>query len=100
MTRVLSPVDYDAAHRGYTPPSEHILIDALQFRDAKVVFSSAVFGTQYWLVIRGVPVRGRRALAIMQAIEDTIAIMAEEPDEEPMPCIEGGADALAAMTTA
>lgn len=35
---VLSPVDYDAWDRGYMPPTEHILIDALQFREAKVKF--------------------------------------------------------------
>src|SRR6478609_2616232 len=96
--RVLSPVDYNAMARVYCPPSEHGLIDQLQFRGAKVVFSSAVFGTKYWLVMNGKPVVGKRALAIMAAIEDTILLMAEEDAELSSPAVEGGADALAALT--
>lgn len=59
-----------------------------------------VFGTTYWLVIRGKPVRGRRALAIMAAIEDTIAIMAEEDDPEPLAPLPGGSDAMSAIASA
>lgn len=97
--RCLSPVEYDVWTRGYMPPSEHILIDKLQFRGATVVFSSAVFGTEYWLVMNGKPVRGRRALAIMKAIEDTIALMAEEDEPRAAP-IQGGEDAMRAMSAA
>lgn len=76
--RVLSPVDYGAWNKGYTPPTEHIVIDELQFRGARVVFGSNLGETAYWLVVRGPGPRGRQALAIMQLIEDTIDVLAEE----------------------
>lgn len=54
IQRVLSPVDYDAASRGYMPPSEHLLIDELQFRGARVSFSSGIDpDATWWLVTKG-----------------------------------------------
>lgn len=51
---VLSPVDYDAWARGYLPPSEHVLIDALSFRGARVVCSAAYSKeNQWWFVVNG-----------------------------------------------
>lgn len=75
---VLSPVDYEAMRKGYSPPSEHILIDQLQFRGARVICGSDMGETAYWLVMRGKPVRGKRALAIMKLIEDSLDAMADE----------------------
>lgn len=37
---MLSVVDYDAWSRGYMPPSEHILIDQLSYRGARVLMCS------------------------------------------------------------
>lgn len=51
---VLSVVDYDAWERGYMPPSEHILIDQLAYRGARVKMSSD-WGDSgaIWIVMRG-----------------------------------------------
>jgi hypothetical protein len=53
-TPVLSVVDYDAWNRGYMPPSEHILIDQLAYRGARVKLASD-WGEQgaIWIVVRG-----------------------------------------------
>lgn len=52
--RPLSVVDYDAWNRGYMPPSEHVLIDQLAYRGARVVMSSdwGSYGA-VWVVVRG-----------------------------------------------
>jgi hypothetical protein len=72
IKRVLSPVDYEAWEKGYMPPTEHILIDQLMYRGARVVFGSDIGETAYWLVMRGPGPKGRQALAIMQLIEMTL----------------------------
>ena len=53
MSSVLSPVDYEAWRNGYMPPSEHILIDQLAYRGAKVIMSMD-YGDKgaAWLVMR------------------------------------------------
>ena len=48
-----SVVDYDAWKRGCMPPSEHVLIDELSYRNAKVVSSSSGSKGGWWLVIKG-----------------------------------------------
>lgn len=54
MTRVGSNVvDYDAWRRGYMPPSEHVLIDKLAHRGARVKFSAHVTDTEWWIVSNG-----------------------------------------------
>jgi len=55
MTRpVLSVVDYDAWEKGYMPPSEHVLIDKLSYRGARVVMSTWLGGDQQlWVVLEG-----------------------------------------------
>lgn len=48
-------VDYNAWNRGYTPPSEHVLIDQLAYRGARVVLASD-WGEKHgavWVVVRG-----------------------------------------------
>ena len=50
---VLSPVDYDAWERGYMPPSEHVLIDALVYRGARVKCSATGTKRGWWLVVQG-----------------------------------------------
>lgn len=46
-------VDYDAWNRGYMPPSEHILIDQLSYRGARVVLGSDWGDMAIWVVMRG-----------------------------------------------
>lgn len=47
-------VDYEAWKKGYTPPTEHVLIDQLAYRGARVVsMSSVAKGFSWWLVVRG-----------------------------------------------
>lgn len=78
IKRVLSPVDYEAWRNGYMPPTEHILIDQLMHRGARVVFGSDMGDTSYWLVMRGPGPKGKRALAIMQLIEMTLGDLEDE----------------------
>lgn len=49
---VASVVDYDAWRKGYLPPSEHVLIDALSYRGATVVQSSCGGEFSYWFVVK------------------------------------------------
>ena len=48
-----SVVDYAAWKKGYMPPGEHVLIDQLAYRGAKVKFSSHVTDTEWWIVANG-----------------------------------------------
>jgi hypothetical protein len=50
---VATVVDYEAWNRGYMPPSEHILIDQLSYRGAKVIMSTDLGDNAWWFVIRG-----------------------------------------------
>lgn len=77
----LSPVDYDAWERGYMPPSEHVLIDALAYRGARVVMSTQVNDFGVWLVVRGgtVPKEARKVL--MEAIHSTLEFMEGEAEK-------------------
>lgn len=76
---VESVVDYAAWGKGYMPPSEHTLIDALSYRGAKVILSSSSDETGYWLVVKGLPkFRGRKLRGLMQQIE----IILEEIEAE------------------
>lgn len=78
-----SVVDYDAWRKGYNPPSEHILIDALSYRDAKVVLASQSPELSFWFVIQqdaGMTRRKSKALLkMMKLVLDEI-----EEDEPPL----------------
>lgn len=50
-SNTFSVVDYEAWRKGYQPPGEHVLIDALSYRGAEVVASSGPGG--WWLVMNG-----------------------------------------------
>jgi hypothetical protein len=67
---VLSVVDYDAWNRGYMPPSEHILIDQLAYRGARVKMSSD-WGDDgaIWIVIRGKELTREMRLSMRQMLE-------------------------------
>lgn len=60
------------------PPSEHVLIDQLAYRGARVVMSSDFGDIAYWLVLRGEKISGRKMLAVKRAIEVALDDMAEE----------------------
>lgn len=63
-------VDYAAWRAGYIPPAEHVLIDELAYRGAKVLLASHDSQRGYWIVTKGdVDLRGRRGLLIMKQIE-------------------------------
>lgn len=75
-------VDYAAWKRGYMPPSEHVLIDQLAYRGARVVLGSDWGSFGMWIVVRGkTPSREiRRKLMEMidMALEDS-----EQHDGQP-----------------
>lgn len=77
-----SVVDYEAWQKGYTPPSEHVLIDQLAYRGARVVLSCDYGGTAYWLVLRGSNTRGKLMLSAMRAIEAAVETLGDEPAPE------------------
>lgn len=53
MVRRETVVDYDAWNRGYMPPTEHVLIDQLAYRGARVLMATD-FGKHgaIWIVTR------------------------------------------------
>lgn len=65
-----SPVDYEAWRKGYMPPSEHVLIDALAHRGAKVISMAAVGDTAWWLVIQGKRPSRKQLQAVQRALLD------------------------------
>jgi len=64
VARPETVVDYDAWKRGYMPPSEHVLIDQLAYRGARVIHGSDLGESgAVWVVIRGkIPNRHVRKL--------------------------------------
>lgn len=117
---VLSIVDYAAWEKGYMPPSEHVLIDQLSYRGARVVMSSDMGDSAYWLVVRGTKLSGRVLLAVKRAIEDAIEaledggkvpqrftilndgpsrfVLCDIQSEEPAPVYETAEEAQAALS--
>lgn len=85
---VWSPVDYDAWSRGYQPPSEHVLIDALQFRGAKVQMSTNVAqGGKVWVVYEGPNFNAKarkHLIAMMRALDEALDEEPEEPSPSPL----------------
>lgn len=75
---VQTVVAYESWRKGYMPPSEHILIDQLSYRGARVVMSSDFGDVAWWLVVRGEKLYGRKLLAVRAAIEAALDAMAEE----------------------
>ena len=74
MTKPLTVVDYDAWNRGYMPPSEHVLIDQLAYRGARV-FMSSDWGKHgaIWIVTRDITNLKREARkALAEIIHQTI----------------------------
>jgi len=53
------------------PPSEHVLIDQLAYRGARVILASDMGDYAYWVVIRSNKPHGRM-LPVMQALEHAI----------------------------
>lgn len=76
MTRPETVVDYDAWKRGYMPPSEHVLIDQLAYRGARVVMSTD-FGDHgaVWIVTRDVQ---KLSAPVRRALREQIEYILEE----------------------
>lgn len=62
-----SVVDYKAWEKGYMPPSEHVLIDQLSYRGARVVLGSDWGELAMWVVVRG-PMPNREVRKAMCAM--------------------------------
>jgi hypothetical protein len=79
-----SVVDYDAWKRGYMPPTEHVLIDELSYRGAKVVSASVGSDFGWWLVVKGDMDRKKLAhisksiYIMMEIFDDDDAAKADE----------------------
>lgn len=76
-----SVVDYRAWERGYMPPSEHILIDELSYRGAKVLMSSTSSERGYWLVTKGYE-KSAELRKIARVLAAQIASLEEAEEEE------------------
>lgn len=67
---VLSVVDYVAWEKGYMPPSEHILIDKLSYRGAKVIMSFSVSRKeQVWIVLEGAPLTDKKRKFMLEIMK-------------------------------
>lgn len=65
-------VDYAAWKKGYTPPCEHVLIDQLAYRGARVVSMSRVANNfSWWLVVNG-DCNGRRLSQITRQLHESM----------------------------
>lgn len=72
MEQPKTVVDYEAWGKGYTPPSEHILIDQLAYRGALVNTSSNLGDCAFWLVTRGFKLHGEAQLKLYEILHDFI----------------------------
>jgi len=94
MTSYRSVVDYDAWVKGYMPPTEHVLIDELSHRGAKVVLCATGGERGYWLVLKGYETtRGLRHAMLALAAQ----IEALEDDVDPQPVLAAAMDAIEAQ---
>lgn len=85
MTRapVLSVVDYAAWDKGYMPPSEHILIDKLAYRGARVQLSTPISREhQIWVVIDGPPLNNKQRKQLREMVN---LWFEDEPEPESAP---------------
>ena len=84
--RPATVVDYEAWNRGYMPPSEHVLIDKLAYRGARVQLSTPISHKhQIWVVIDGPPLTNKQR----KAIRDMVNLWFEdEPEQESAPVVE------------
>lgn len=73
-----SVVDYRAWARGYVPPSEHLLIDQLAYRGARVICMSD-WGDDgaFWVVMRG----QTPSPAVRKSMRDMMELIFEERHE-------------------
>ena len=79
---VLSVVDYEAWNRGYMPPTEHALIDALSYRGAKVITASSWETGGFWFVVQGKPLTKAQRTTVRKMMDLWYEV---EDDEEPIP---------------
>jgi len=86
MGRPDTVVDYYAWNRGYTPPSEHVLIDQLSYRGARVVMASD-WGKDgaIWVVVRGDRMWRPE---IRKAIREMVALALDHDLPNPKPTLD------------
>lgn len=78
-------VDYAAWEKGYMPPSEHILIDELSYRGARVVLSTSLSREHtMWFVVKGPPLTNKQR----KMLRDIMAIWFDD-EPEPEPSVDG-----------
>jgi hypothetical protein len=84
---VFSPVNYAAWASGYAPPGEHVLIDALQFRGAKVEMACSVGKDERaWVVYQGKAFSRKARQHLMDMMRELDSILAEDNEgETPLP---------------
>lgn len=75
-----SPIDYEAWNRGYSPPSEHLLIHELTYNDARVIGKSGFEENEYWLVSKGEPFTD--PFAVNMFLMDALLEMAVDHKEQ------------------
>lgn len=82
--RRVGPVDYDAWRKGYMPPSEHVLIDQLAYRGARVIMATdfAEHGA-IWIVTRDI--RNLKPAARKKLREIINDVLDEQLDENEPP---------------
>lgn len=78
---VQTVVDYDSWNKGYMPPSEHILIDQLSYRGARVVLGCDWGDLAMWVVIRG-PTPNR---AVRRAMREMVVMALENASTQAEP---------------
>jgi len=91
MGQVLSVVDYEAWRKGYLPPSEHVLIDQLSYRDAKVLTGCDFEDYGFWVVIKGERPRREIIKKIIELLSIEVDFYEPEPEtqtDDPAPIAE------------
>lgn len=85
MNKPATVVDYEAWNRGYMPPSEHVLIDKLSYRGARVQLSTPVSREhQIWVVMEGPPLTNKQRKMIREMVN---LWFEDEPEQESAPVV-------------
>jgi hypothetical protein len=81
MPRPETVVDYEAWRKGYMPPSEHVLIDQLAYRGARVIHGSDWGKFAIWVVMRGTIPNSK----VRKAIWEMVHLALEDADNHHAP---------------
>lgn len=81
MALTATVVDYDSWNKGYLPPSEHVLIDQLSYRGARVIMGSDWGNIAVWVVMRGTHPSAR----VRKAVREMVYMALDDHDGPPEP---------------